>query len=83
MYLSLLTIPLTYSVISLIVFYVVSLFLGEYFEMSWKNAIIIVTIVFIGYFSILVFLKKKGYSLEEIYGEKCSIHPEKNSTNIV
>lgn len=51
--------------------------------MSWKNAIIIVTIVFIGYFSILVYLKKKGYSLEEIYGEKCSKHPEKKSTNIV
>jgi hypothetical protein len=83
MYLSLLTIPLTYSLISLIVFYVISLFLGDYFEMSWKNAIIIVTIVFIGYFSILVYLKKKGYSLEEIYGEKCSIHPEKKSTNIV
>lgn len=78
MYLSVLTIPLTYSLISLIVFYVVSLILGDYFEMSWKNAIIIITIIFIGYFIILVYLKKKGYSLDEIYGEKCLKHPEKN-----
>jgi hypothetical protein len=72
MYLSLLTIPLTYSLISLVVFYVVSLFLGDYLEMSWKNSLIIISIIFIGYFSILVYLKKKGYSLDEIYGEKCA-----------
>ena len=76
MYLSIITIPLIYSLISLIVFYVISMFLGDYLEMSWKNAIIIVSIIFIGYFSILVYLKKKGYSLDEIYGKKCQKQPQ-------
>jgi hypothetical protein len=52
------------------------MFLGDYLEMSWKNAIIIVSIIFIGYFSILVYLKKKGYSLDEIYGKKCQKQPQ-------
>jgi len=76
MYLSIITIPLIYSLISLIVFYVISMFLGDYLEMSWKNAIIIVSIIFIGYFSLLVYLKKKGYSLDEIYGKKCQKQPQ-------
>jgi hypothetical protein len=71
MYLSILTIPLVYSLISLIIFYVITMFLGDYLEMSWKNSLIIISIIFIGYFSILVYLKKKGFSLDEIYGEKC------------
>lgn len=71
MYLSLLTIPLTYSVVSIILFYVISLFLGEYIEMTWNKTFLIVGIVFACYYIALLIAKRKGYSLDEIYGENC------------